>query len=322
MIELNQNAAQEFLRINNILCDDIKKIAGDCSYRSYYRIYSQDQNYVLMYAPTEYEDTEPFAKVDEYLLNNGLAVPKIYFRDQDKGFLLLEDLGDITLTKILAKDSNQEHDLYVKSVDCLIELHQKELPDFLGHYNNDLLFKELMVFIDWYVPYKNKTLSTKEMQDFKHAFFELFDMLNMSMTTTGEVVVLRDYHADNLMIQNNNVVLLDFQDAVIGSKAYDLVSLIEDARRDVSEANRVKIYDYFVEKSHIDKIAFKKEFEILSLQRNLKILGIFARMFLKNKKDNYLDYLPRVEGLISKRLESRSTYLSQISHIIKRFNLF
>lgn len=317
MVELDHNLAHDFLQKNNIGAHKIVKVAGDASFRSYYRIFTQEKSYILMFAPPQYEDVEPFILVDEYLLKNNICAPKIFCKDIENGFLLLEDFGDVSLSKMLITSPNRELEFYKKSVDALIDLHQKENCQDLAQYNIAELMREVFLFIDWYLPLKNKTPSQDDIFAFKKAFLNLFDSLSQ------EVVVLRDYHADNIMItQDSNVALLDFQDALIGSKAYDLVSLIEDARRDIGDDNAQEIYNYFVNSSKVDHKDFYREYEILSLQRNIKILGIFARLYKRDDKKRYLDFLPRVEKYIKVRIESSSSYLQEISNIIKRFNLF
>jgi len=322
MIELDKDLALDFLKTHNVKCSDIKKVAGDASFRSYYRVFSVDKTYILMFAPPKYEDVKPFIMVDEYLRENHLPAPEIFHIDEINGFLLLEDFGDVSLTKILKESPEREVEFYKSSIDCLIELHKKEIPSEVSAYNNAELMREVFLFIDWYFPLKNRETSKSEIKAYKDAFFNLFDDLQKSCEETGKVAVLRDYHADNLMVVNESeIALLDFQDALIGSKAYDLVSLIEDARRDLDPSNAEKLYKYFLEQSNIPTQLFKKEYEILSLQRNIKILGIFARLSMRDGKKRYLDYLPRVEKYVTSRLESDSPYLREIANVIKSFNL-
>jgi aminoglycoside/choline kinase family phosphotransferase len=181
------------------------------------------------------------------------------------------------------------------------------------------------------LPLQKKAMSFSEKARFKFLWFQLFDQLSYCLTTRfpderneKPVMVLRDYHADNLMILPNKnghqqVGLLDFQDAVAGSRAYDLVSLLEDARRDVSEKTRRKIFDYYLEKSACDKEVFVNDYAILSLQRNIKIVGIFSRLSTRDGKHQYLDLLPRVLDFIKARLESSSKIFADISPLIKKF---
>ena len=336
MIEFKVEKAQAFLQENNIASSEITKIAGDASFRSYYRVLSGEKKYILMFAPPGFEDVEPFIKIDHFLVEKGFSAPKIIALDESLGFLLLEDLGDGTYSKVLASDVSQELELYKKATDCLIELHAiKESPKNMLTYNHDLLLREVMLFVDWFVPFKKSTMSLDEIAAFKRSWMMLFDNLGQFAAAIDKnknneepVLVLRDYHADNLMFLpdrkgTNQVGLLDFQDAVIGSRAYDLVSLLEDARRDVSPENRIKVMEYYLENANCDVEAFKNDYEILSLQRNIKIVGIFSRLSVRDGKDHYLDFLPRVLNFITLRLESKnpvlSPILSDIAKLIKKF---
>jgi len=320
MISLNEEQARKFLAKNKIENCEIKKVAGDASFRSYYRIFFSGGSYILMFAPPKYEDVKPFIKIDEFLVSHGFSAPKIFARDEEMGFLLLEDLDDDTYGRVLAVDDSQELPLYQKACDALLELHKLEAPQDLPTYNNALLFREVMLFIDWYLPLHKKSMSEQEKARFKFLWFQLFDFLSKE----NHSLVLRDYHADNLMTLPDRmgfkqVGLLDFQDAVIGSRAYDLVSLLEDARRDVNEVNREKLFDYYLEKSTCDKSSFIRDYEILSLQRNIKIVGIFARLSMRDGKHSYLNLLPRVLNFVKVRLASQNPIFLEMNNLLKNF---
>lgn len=320
MINLNEVQAREFLALNNITECEIKKVAGDASFRSYYRIFAGSETYILMFAPPGYEDIRPFAKIDEFLVSHGFSAPKIFGRDEEKGYLLLEDLGDDTYGRVLAVDASNELPFYEKACDVLLELHKLEAPSDVALYNNALLFREVMLLVDWYIPLQKKSMSVEEKARFKFLWFQLFDLLSKE----SQVLVLRDYHADNLMVLpkragHKGVGLLDFQDAVVGAKAYDLVSLLEDARRDLNEENRQKLFSYYIRKSGVDEKSFIQDYEILSLQRNIKIVGIFARLSVRDGKHSYLDLLPRVLTFVRARLNSQNKIFTEIHDLLKKF---
>lgn len=333
MTQFSEEKAVKFLEENGIKNCQIKKVTGDASFRSYYRVSLAHESKILMFAPPGLEDVEPFIKIDDFLIEQGFSAPKILARDSELGFLLLEDFGDNTYSRVLANnDSSEELNLYKKACDCLLEIHDlKKSPKNIPTYNHDLLLREVMLFIDWYLPLKNKSITREEKAEFKRSWLQLFDnlgqfasLLDHKKQNEKQILVLRDYHADNLMIlpereSHLQVGLLDFQDAVIGPAAYDLVSLLEDARRDLDERNREKLFEYYLEKAKCNKVAFKADYEILSLQRNIKIIGIFARLSVRDNKDHYLDLLPRVLNFIKMRLESESVILSDISKLIKKF---
>lgn len=316
MIELDLQAAHAFLIKNKIKNYQIKKVAGDASFRSYYRIFLDDKTYILMFAPPQFEDVKPFIKIAELLFSYNFYVPKIFARDYEFGFLLLEDFGDDTYSRILLRNQNQELEIYQKASDCLLELQKISPPQNICQYNNAALFREVMLFVDWYLLWQKKSMNQQEKSQFKLAWFRLFDLLSKE----NQVLVLRDFHADNLMILSNKEVgLLDFQDALIGSPAYDLVSLLEDARRDVNAEIRHKVFENFLQKFSGNKEQFKIDYQILSLQRNIKIIGIFARLSMRDSKHAYLNFIPRVLEFIRLRLDEKNPIFSEISQLFKKF---
>jgi aminoglycoside/choline kinase family phosphotransferase len=319
MIEINLVSAQKFLSENNLTNCQIKKVAGDASFRSYYRVFFQEKTFILMFAPPSHEDVAPFIKIDEILVNNGFRAPKILAKNIDLGFILLEDFGDETYSKALQKNIAEEYFLYEKACDALIEIQKIPLKNIdILHYNHATLFREVMLFIDWYLPWKNHQISLQQIQDYKFYWIELFDKLSKK----NQALVLRDFHADNLMVLNNAngfeaVGLLDFQDALIGSCAYDLLSLLEDARRDVDEKNKQKLFDYFISKANYNREDFLVDYEIISLQRNIKILGIFARLHLRDGKNQYINFIPRVKDFVERRLDKTNLISPQFKNFLK-----
>lgn len=328
MIPLDLEKAKIFLNNNKIANYEIKLVAGDASFRSYYRIFFDAKTLILMFAPPSHENIAPFIKIDEFLVKNNFSAPKIFAIDTNEGFILLEDFGDESYTKFLASLlQNQEQqgvaelELYKKACDCLIELHKLQPLQDIALYNNELLFREVMLFVDWYLPHVKKIeLNLQDRARFKALWFDLFDSINRE----NQVLVLRDFHADNLMLLRNkqnykSVGLLDFQDAVIGSKAYDLVSLLEDARRDIDEKNRAEILNYYLKESKTAQESFLQDYAILSLQRNIKIIGIFARLAARDSKPHYLNLLPRMMKFIIMRLDSDSGLFGEMSIFLKKF---
>ena len=319
MIEINLVSAQKFLAENNLTNCQIKKVAGDASFRSYYRVFFQEKTFILMFAPPTHEDVKPFIKIDEILVNNGFRAPKILAKNIDLGFILLEDFGDETYSKALQKNITDEYFLYEKACDALIEIQKIPLKNIdILHYNHATLFREVMLFIDWYLPLKNHQISLQQIQDYKFHWIELFDKLSKN----NQALVLRDFHADNLMVLSNQngfeaLGLLDFQDALIGSRAYDLLSLLEDARRDVDEKNKQKLFDYFISKAKYNREDFLVDYEIISLQRNIKILGIFARLSLRDGKNHYINFIPRVKDFVERRLDKTNLISPQFKNFLK-----
>lgn len=278
------------------------KIAGDASFRRYERVELEGSSAILMDAPPEHEDVMPFVKIANHLLQCGLSAPAIYAQDEKTGLLLLEDLGNESFTKVLAGQSPlsseyNEEELYKAAIDVLLQLHRAALPSDVPEYDDALLLREAHLLTDWFLP--NIGLDA-DVAALRREYETLWKELYPRCYVGGEVLVLRDYHADNLMWLPDKhgtqaVGLLDFQDAVIGSPAYDLVSLLEDARRDVAPETQDAMITYYLNRrSDIDREAFKAAYAILGAQRNCKIIGIFSRLALRDNKPRYLSYLPRV----------------------------
>lgn len=279
-------------------------IKGDASYRKYERILTSNNSYIFMDAPPEFEEVTSFIKVTGFLRDKGLSAPKIFKIDVENGFLLLEDFGDKLYTNLLSneketlKSNGLETDLYEKAIDALIYLHKQSVSDInLPLYDELTLIKESLRFIEWYVEVLNGEKISKELQE------EFVVILKHLLSTTkihNNVVVLRDYHASNIIWLESRegyrkAGLLDYQDAVIGSPVYDIVSLLEDARRDVSSnVSELMITRYLKEFPEYTRKDFMADFAIYGIQRNLKIVGFCAAQAAKNKNPFYLTLLPRV----------------------------
>ncbi len=298
-----ESLVHNFLNQNNIKNYQLKKVAGDASFRHYFRAILSDKSFIIMDAPPQKEDVRPFCKISDFLLAQKFCAPKIFARDFENGFLLLEDFGDTSYRKAIEQGLD-EIGLYKNAVDLLINLKQIQPPQDLPLYSSELLLKEVMLFVEWYLPnVAKRNISTAQIKEFQKIWLDLFAKLSPEKN-----LVLRDYHAENLMVIDNrsgieSVGLLDFQDAVLGCSAYDLVSLLEDARRSVSKHTQQKMLQHYLEQSNCDEKQFMVDYQILSLQRNIKIVGIFSRLAFRDNKHSYLDLLPRVFSYIYPRLE-------------------
>jgi aminoglycoside/choline kinase family phosphotransferase len=288
------------------------KIPGDASFRHYERIQNDDEHYILMDAPPKTEDVKPFINIAEMLLGLGLSAPRIIARDIQNGFLLLEDFGNKKFNKLFTEDKNLEPKLYKKAIDVLVHIYRNRQNHNVAQYDNSVLMREAKLFTEWYLPlFKN--FSDEKLKEISSQFEKLISTLIDKLTLPNDNLVLRDYHADNLMYLKNragvkSVGLLDFQDALIGNVAYDLVSLLEDARRDVSQNIQQEMIEYFIENSSLQnqKDNFLSDYAILGAQRNLKIIGIFSRLKVRDKKEVYLPLIPRVIGYLKKDLQHPS----------------
>lgn len=282
-------------------------LAGDASFRRYIRLTRPDgARAMLMDAPPPQEDVRPFVTIAEYLSDMELSAPKIYGRDLKAGFLLLEDLGDQTYTRILASDGD-ERALYKLATETLMALHRRFVSaDDVPPYDDGRLLDEAALLVDWFLP-AIRGIPTSDA--LRREYMNLWQSVLPHARRVPSSLILRDYHVDNLMwLEDRPDVaacgLLDFQDAVIGPITYDLVSLLEDARRDVPAALAAELIDHYVSGfPTLDREAFDASYAILGAQRSAKIVGIFTRLDRRDGKPIYLKHIPRVFGWLYGDLE-------------------
>jgi aminoglycoside/choline kinase family phosphotransferase len=281
-------------------------IAADASFRRYYRLVDGDRRAVLMDAPPPHEDVRPYVAVAEMLRGHGLSAPEIFAEDNEQGILLIEDFGDDTYTRLLARGVD-EHQLYTLAIDTLIALQRAvTTPPALPPYNEEALLREAALLVEWYAPAVLGTpLSPAPCAEYLALWREALPLAAVN----GPTLVLRDYHVDNLMLLEGRegvqgCGLLDFQDALSGPASYDLVSLLEDARRDVPPALREAMTArYLAAFPALDEGAFRRSAAILAAQRNAKIIGIFTRLWQRDGKPRYLGHIPRVWRLLEADLQ-------------------
>jgi len=279
-------------------------IAGDASNRRYERLTAADRSTViLMDAPADKgEDVRPFIKIAEHLLDIGLSAPEIFHRDEEHGFLLIEDLGDDLFKQVIARDPSMEAPLYEASVDVLSVLHAAPLPP-LAPYDTATMTLFAARAYEWYLFGLTGERDTPEQATFEQLMAELLAPLE----DAPKVLIQRDYHAENLLwlpdrIGAARVGLLDFQDAMSGHAAYDLVSILQDARRDVPPAIEAAMIDRYLAQNPQDEAAFRSAYAILGVQRNLRIVGAFARLCIDLGKPRYIDLIPRVWEFVERNL--------------------
>ncbi len=281
----------------------ITPLASDASFRHYYRVRQGQERAILMDAPPDKEQTWPFVKIATYLSEQGLSPPRVLQHDAALGFILLEDLGDATFTRVLAQQQTMEEALYTAALDVLLHLqHTPYQPDLCPAYDEALLLKEVMLMPQWL--WHGQNVPVEELCATWQATWQALLPLCV-LPKNKRVLVLRDYHVDNLMhLPARNGVqacgLLDFQDAVWGHPAYDLVSLLHDARRDVPEALQAQLYQRFVTNTENDTADFHEAYTLLGLQRACKIVGIFHRLDYRDGKPQYRQHVPRVWKLIAR----------------------
>jgi N-acetylmuramate 1-kinase len=276
-----------------------RPLPGDASFRHYVRLHRNGGSAMLMDAPPPKEDVRPFLRVARLLHRLGFSAPAILAADEAAGLLLLEDFGDETYTRALAAGGD-ETTLYTLATDLLIVLQKGFTPPMgadIPPYDDDRLLAEAALLVDWYLPaIRGEPTPPALRAEYLDRWRDTF----ATARAVGDTLVLRDYHVDNLMLLHDRkdvaaCGLLDFQDAVIGPVSYDLVSLLEDARRDVpGDLGARMIARYLDAFPSLDRDAFLASYAVMGAQRSAKIIGIFTRLDRRDGKPIYLKHIPRV----------------------------
>lgn len=294
--------ASEFLARHGWSDAEILPLAGDASFRRYFRILAGERRAVLMDAPPPQEDVRPFVAVASWLDQIGLVAPKILAADVDRGLLLLDDLGDARMREALDADPEAERELYETAVDVLVHLHRQPPMEGLPKHGLGEWLAEVQLFPDWYAPAVG--LEGFDQAGWEQAWRAVLEPV--ANDGLAPVTVLRDYHAENVMLVDGRggigrFGLLDFQDALAGHPAYDLVSVLEDARRDVAPELEREMIDRYRGCTGADD-RFERAYWALAAQRNTRILGVFCRLWKRDGKDRYKQFQPRMWGLLERDL--------------------
>jgi hypothetical protein len=293
--------APDFLAASGWAGAEILPLAGDASFRRYFRVVRGDRTAVLMDAPPPHEDPRPFVEIAEWLVGRGLTAPEILARDLDKGLLLLSDFGSSRLRETLDADPGRERELYELATDVLVHLHAHPPMEKLPVHGLAQWLEELKLFTDWYCPAVDADV---DVGGYQSAWRAVLDPV--ANDGLGPVTVLRDYHAENIMLVEGRAGvehfgLLDFQDALAGHPAYDLASVLEDARRDVPPAIEQAMIERYVAAAG-NRDAFERAYWALAAQRNTRILGVFTRLWKRDDKPHYRQFQPRMWGLLERDL--------------------
>ncbi|MCZ0811263.1 MAG: aminoglycoside phosphotransferase family protein [Pseudomonadota bacterium] len=275
----------------------IAPLAGDASNRRYLRLRdpASGDTAVLMDAPPDRgEDVRPFVEIAHYLRGIGLSAPRILDADMEAGLLLLEDLGDDLFANVIPRDPALENSLYCAATDLLGTLHDHPPPPGLAPYSPALMADLAMLAFDWY-----RAALADPAPDARASTQAAILAALHTHASDADVLIQRDYHAQNLLWMPDRqgdarVGLLDFQDAMLGHRAYDLVSLLQDARRDVPRAVEDAMLTRYIDRNGMDSASFRTAYHALGAQRNLRIIGVFARLCIRDGKPHYVDLIPRV----------------------------
>jgi N-acetylmuramate 1-kinase len=275
----------------------VAPLPGDASFRRYFRLVGPGAaTAMLMHAPPPQEDPRPFLSVARWLATNSLRAPRIFAEDAAAGWVLLEDFGDWRLREWLDAHPEDESRLYEGAVDTLVALHRLEPAPF-APYDLAEYQREAGLFVEWYCPAKGLEVDVR-------GWRAAWDVALAPVLTRQRpgVTVLRDYHAENIMLPPDGTQgLIDFQDALVGHPAYDLVSLLQDARRDVMPLVERAMLDRYVAAAR-PGAEFEADYAVLGAQRNAKIVGIFTRLAKRDGKPRYLELIPRVWALLERDL--------------------
>ncbi|MFH1158882.1 MAG: phosphotransferase [Pseudomonadota bacterium] len=311
--EARREKRENFLKSLGWKNISMQLMPADASFRRYYRLPGAPKPMLLMEDPPDRPKVPPFVMVEPFILiadhlrSLGLRTPEIYFRDIPNGLLVIEDFGDDTYTRLFGKGADLKP-LYEMATDVLAHLHRHPERKHIKLPDQDAarLAAEAMLLLDWYVPALTGGQPSDEM---KESFAEVWKSLVAKFPKDQKTLVLRDYHVDNLMVVPGakgilSCGLLDFQDALTGQFSYDMMSLLEDARRDVPEDLRKHLYDRYIAGmgAELDRAGFDYSFRVLSLQRHARVLGIFMRLSVRDGKDKYLQFIPHVRRMFMESL--------------------
>ncbi len=270
-------------------------VPGDASFRRYFRLKKvEGQRAILMHAPPPHEDPQPFLDVTNYLRQNDFRAPEIYAADAGQGLILLEDFGDRRMREHLDAYPADEFEIYRTAIDTLVRLEKAPVAD-IAPYDEGVYLRETGLLAEWYLPAMGLNVDAGE-------YDAMWAAALAPVTNAPAVTVLRDYHAENIMLlDDKGQGLIDYQDALIGHPAYDLVSILQDARRDVSPELEAAMLQHYAASAKPD-YDLSLHYALLGAQRNTKIIGIFTRLWKRDGKERYLDFLPRMWGLLERDL--------------------
>ena len=293
---------------------DFKEIKGDASFRKFYR--NKKNNSIIVFANKEKsKNLLIYDAINKILIKNKIIAPKLISQNYQKNYIEIQDLGIKTIYQLLISNKYKHYLIFKKVIKVLNKIQlikDKKIKNFkersfkLGEYKNKVLLNETKLFNSWYA---SKKLSKKKLNKFKHKFNKETKSLLLKLNFRNNTFVHRDFHVSNLIINSSQVGLIDSQDALIGNKAYDLASLIDDVRYKTSNSLKERIYNYYLKTNQkIDADKFKNDFEILSVLRNLKIIGIFMRLAERDNKKQYLKLIPYAWQMINNRMSQNKVF--------------
>tara|TARA_B100001559_G_scaffold35067_1_gene26443 strand:+ start:321 stop:1268 length:948 start_codon:yes stop_codon:yes gene_type:complete len=289
---------------------NLTKIKGDASSREFFRKQNNSNSSVLVFAKKEkFKNLIIYDAINKIFIKNRILAPTLLNENYNKHFIEIQDFGDQTIFNLLSKKKSNKLNYFKKVIKLLNRIQlikDTKVRNFkkkiytIPKYNNQILIKEANLFCDWYI---KKKLSKTKRKKFSKEFKKIIKTLTYKLKLKNDIFVHRDFHVSNLMLVKNQIGVIDSQDALIGNRAYDLASLIDDVRFKTSKGFKQKIYNFYIKKQKkLESSKFKNDFEILSILRNLKIIGIFTRLATRDRKKRYLRLIPYTWKLINTRI--------------------
>ncbi len=302
------------------------QLSGDASFRKFYRI--KNKRSILVFSEKEKKNNLLiYDAVNRLLIKSKIKAPKLKKQNYKNNSIIIEDLGDQSVFDKLIKNKNSKIKLYFKVVSILSKLQKiknKKIITFkknsylIPKYTNKMLYKESKLFLDWYVP---NIIKKNNRKIINKKIIKIIKVLISNLKNKKKVFVHRDFHVSNMMYFKNKIFLIDSQDAVYGNIAYDLASLIDDVRIKTTNKEKEKIFlKYTKMNKSIDLDDFRNDFEILSVLRNLKIIGIFTRLSVRDKKNKYLKLIPYAWKLIEQRVKENPNFYD-LKEVLKKYFL-
>jgi len=291
---------------------NLKRLKGDASFRIFFRKKEKNLSSIIVFANKDKKkNLLVYDAINKFLIMNNILAPKLLNKNYPKNYIEIEDFGNQTVFKLLKKKSINKLEIFKKVIKLLCKIQlikQRQIKDFkkknykIPTYQPKILLAETKLFLDWYI---SKNLRKSKQFIFKKKFIKIIKNLIKKIRLKNDIFVHRDFHVSNLMMVNNKIGIIDSQDALIGNKAYDLASLIDDVRFNTSVDFKKKIFNFYLRsQKKLNKKFFKNDFEIISVIRNLKIIGIFTRLAVRDNKKKYLKLIPYAWNLI--RLRSKN----------------
>ena len=294
----------------------LTKMKGDASHRKFFRKKNNIKSSIIVYSKKEkFKNLLIYDAINQILNKNKILAPSLINEEYDKNYIEIQDFGDETIFNKLSKNNINKFHYFKKIINLLIKIQSiknRSVMNFknknytIPKYERRILFKEANLFCDWYV---KKNLLKARRNKFLRKFRIIIKKLILNLKLKNDFFVHRDFHVSNLMIIKNKIGLIDSQDALIGNRAYDLASLVDDVRFKTSKSFKKKVFDLYIKKQKkIDIEKFKNDFEILSILRNLKIIGIFTRLAFRDGKKKYLRLIPYTWRLIELRINENEVF--------------